>query len=85
MCVAFEGMLYCDLSSILLTQEGSDDRVALASERVARDVVGYCEEDKWVQHSLKLGTLLARDERVGIGSIHDAGTANLESNIRRAH
>lgn len=70
--VAFEGVLDCDFSTILLSKECSNDRPLLLSQRMSRDVIRDGEENQRVKDRLELRALLARHEGVGALGIHGA-------------
>lgn len=68
-----ESMLNRDLATVLLAQQSAHYRPLQPPQRVARDVVGYGEEDEGVEGSLEPGIrrLLRRQQRV----LHDAWVA----------
>lgn len=63
-------MLNSYFATILLTKEATNDWYRLLAQGVTSNVVGDCEKDKRVQHSVELGAPLARHERVGAARLH---------------
>ena len=60
-------MLDCDFAAILLAQQDANDRTILLTKSVPCDIVGDGKKNERVKDSLKLGTLLIREKRVGGG------------------
>jgi hypothetical protein len=84
--LAFEGVLKCEVATILLTEDGSDDGTALLSKGVSCDVVGDSEEYEWMELNSKRRVRgFAGDERVRGRRLacHDGRCVGLRGDRRR--
>lgn len=65
--LGFKSMFQADFAPILLPDESSNNGTAAISERVTRDVIGDCEEDKRVEKYMeaRIGGFVGGDEWIG--------------------
>ena len=64
-------MLEADLESVLLAENGADNRAFLSTDSVASDVVRYGEERERVQEDIEaIGGLVHGEQRVRNRSCH---------------
>lgn len=69
--MAIKCKLHRYLTPIVLPKESSDDGSFLLSQGVSCDVVRDGEEDQRVEDDLEIGTLLGREQRIGVRTLHD--------------